>query len=123
MKSFAMASALLLFLAATASAGDLAVSESTLKGMGLAGMQQLSDEDGLAVRGMGLFDNLGLGGFGGGFGMPDVFGDAGIPAQFQLGNAFGIILNDEIGLGDLGLPADVGFSGFSGFGGFGGFGL
>jgi hypothetical protein len=51
--------------------------------------------------------------------MPDIFGDAGIPAQFQLGNAFGIILNNEIGLGDLGLPADVGFSGFGGFGGLG----
>ena len=119
MKSFAIASAVMMLFAATASAGDLAVSESTLDSMGLAGMQQMSDKDGLAVRGMGLFDNLGFGGFGGDFEMPDMFGDAGIPADFQLGNAFGIVLNNEIGLGDLGLPADVGFDGFGGFGGFG----
>ena len=116
MKSFAIVCAVGMWLATTASAGDLAVSESTLDSMGLAGMQQMSDEDGLAVRGMGLFDDLGFGGFGGGFGMPDLFGDGGIPSEFQLGNAFGIVLNNEIGLGNLGLPPDVGFDGFGGFG-------
>ena len=36
---------------ASASAGE--ISKSTLKSMGLGGMQQLSDSDGLAVRGKG----------------------------------------------------------------------
>ena len=39
-------------IAASASAGE--VSKSTLSSMGLGQMQQLSDNDGLAVRGMGL---------------------------------------------------------------------
>ena len=55
MKSFAIACAVLMLFAATASAGDLAVSKSTLGSMGLASMQQLSDNDGLAVRGKGVF--------------------------------------------------------------------
>jgi len=117
MKSFAIASAVFMLFAATASAGDLAVSASTLEGMGLAGMQQLSDHDGLAVRGMGLFDNLGVGGiFGGDFGLPtDGFGDIGIPSQFQFGHALGISLGNAIG--DLGLPADLGIPSDLGLGG------
>jgi hypothetical protein len=55
MKSFAMASVVLLLFAATASAGDLAVSQSALGSMGLGGMQVLSDDEGLAVRGKGTF--------------------------------------------------------------------
>ena len=53
MKSFAIACAVVLAFAATASAGEKAVSKSTLSSMGLAGMQQMSDTDGLAVRGKG----------------------------------------------------------------------
>jgi hypothetical protein len=70
MKTIAIALAVLMLSAATASAGDLAVSESTLEGMGLAGMQQLSDEDGLAVRGKGFFDDV-FNGFGGFPNFPD----------------------------------------------------
>ena len=55
MKTLAFACAALMLLAATASAGDLAVSKSTLNSMGLGGMQQLSDTDGMAVRGQGVF--------------------------------------------------------------------
>ena len=55
MKTFAIACAAMMLLAATASAGDLAVSKSTLNNMGLGGMQMMSDTDGMAVRGMGTF--------------------------------------------------------------------
>jgi len=55
MKSFAIACAALMLLAATASAGDLAVSKSTLGSMGLGGMQTMSDDDGMTVRGKGTF--------------------------------------------------------------------
>lgn len=55
MKNVAIAGATLMFLAATASAGELAVSKSTLGSMGLGGMQSMSDEDGAAVRGKGTF--------------------------------------------------------------------
>jgi hypothetical protein len=44
-----------MLFAATASAGDLAVSKSTLGSMGLSSMQVMSDSDGLAVRGKGVF--------------------------------------------------------------------
>jgi hypothetical protein len=47
-----------MLFAATASAGDLAVSKSTLGSMGLASMQTMSDNDGLAVRGKGTFANV-----------------------------------------------------------------
>ncbi len=40
-------------LVASASAADRAVSKSTLSSMGLSSMQQLSDADGLAIRGKG----------------------------------------------------------------------
>jgi hypothetical protein len=55
MKSFAIACAVLLALSATAAAGDLAVSKSALDNMGLGSMQQLSDADGMTVRGKGTF--------------------------------------------------------------------
>lgn len=57
MKTFAIACAAILFFAATASAADVAVSKSTLDTMGLSGMQQMSDQEGMEVRGQGLFEN------------------------------------------------------------------
>jgi hypothetical protein len=54
MKNVAMVCCVLMLFAATASAGDLAVSKSTLGSMGLSGMQDISDTDGLAVRGKGV---------------------------------------------------------------------
>ncbi|MEX0679505.1 MAG: hypothetical protein WD063_20695 [Pirellulales bacterium] len=61
MKTLVLAFAFVIWSATTALAGDLAVTKSTLDSMGLAGMQQLSDHDGLAVRGKGPFDGV-LGG-------------------------------------------------------------
>ncbi|MEX0679506.1 MAG: hypothetical protein WD063_20700 [Pirellulales bacterium] len=106
MKTFAIASVFVLLSAATASAGDLAVSKSTLDNMGLGGMQQLSDSDGLAVRGKGPFEDMfgntmssffssALGGIGdlsgldlGGVQLGDnIFG--GFQSGFPFGNAFG----------------------------------
>jgi hypothetical protein len=58
MRSFAIACGVLMLFAATASAGDLAVSKNTLGSMGLGGMQTLSDSDGMAVRGKGTFSNV-----------------------------------------------------------------
>ena len=58
MKSFAIACSVLMLFAATASAADLAVSKSTLGSMGLSSMEQMSDEDGMAVRGKGTFANV-----------------------------------------------------------------
>jgi hypothetical protein len=55
MKYVAIACALVLFAASTAAAGDLAVPRSTLGSMGLGSMNHLSDNDGLAIRGMGTF--------------------------------------------------------------------
>ncbi len=54
MKNVAIASVILMLFAATASAADLAVSNSTLANMGLGSMQVMSDTDGLAVRGKGV---------------------------------------------------------------------
>lgn len=54
MKNIAIACAALMLFAATASAGEK-VSKSTLSSMGLSGMQEMSDSDGLAVRGKGTF--------------------------------------------------------------------
>jgi hypothetical protein len=51
MKTIALVSAALMLLAATASAGDLAVSKSTLASMGLGSMRTMSDTEGSAVRG------------------------------------------------------------------------
>ncbi len=51
MKTLAIACACVLLVAATASAGDVAVSKSTLDGMGLGTMQPLSDQEGALVRG------------------------------------------------------------------------
>ena len=57
MKSFGTAFVLVMLSVATASAGDLAVSPSTLDSMGLGNMQQLSDSDGLTVRGKGPLED------------------------------------------------------------------
>ncbi|MEX0678868.1 MAG: hypothetical protein WD063_17460 [Pirellulales bacterium] len=54
MRNFAIACVVLMLFAATASAGDQAVSKSTLSSMGLTSMQQMSDTDGMAVRGKGV---------------------------------------------------------------------
>jgi hypothetical protein len=51
---YAIACALLVLFATTASAADK-VSKSALSSMGLAGMQEMSDSDGMAVRGKGTF--------------------------------------------------------------------
>jgi hypothetical protein len=56
MKTLVFASLASLF-AATAAAGEVAVPARTLEGVGLATMQQLSNADGLAIRGKGPFDN------------------------------------------------------------------
>jgi hypothetical protein len=58
MKTLAIALTCVLFSAVTAAAGEMAVSDSTLKGMGLASMSPLSDTDGLAIRGKGPFDSM-----------------------------------------------------------------
>jgi hypothetical protein len=51
MKTIALVCAAVMLLAATASAGDLAVSKSTLTSMGLGSMRPMSDTEGAAVRG------------------------------------------------------------------------
>jgi hypothetical protein len=56
MKNFGIVCAALVIaasLVASASAADRAVSKSTLSSMGLSSMRQLSDADGLAIRGKG----------------------------------------------------------------------
>jgi hypothetical protein len=53
MRNVVIACCVLMLFAATASAGELAVSKSTLGSMGLSSMQVISDADGLAVRGKG----------------------------------------------------------------------
>lgn len=58
MKNVAISGAMLMLLAATAAAGELAVSDSTLGNMGLGSMQLMSDHDGLAIRGKGTFANV-----------------------------------------------------------------
>jgi len=52
MKNVAFACAAVMLFAATASAAE-PVAKSTLSSMGLGSMQQMSDNDGLAVRGKG----------------------------------------------------------------------
>lgn len=54
MKSFAIACAILMASAVAASAGELAVTKSTLGSMGLGSMQSMSDTEGQAVRGKGV---------------------------------------------------------------------
>lgn len=122
MKSFAIALGLLTLFAATASAGDQAVSNATLDRMGLGGMQAMSDADGLEVRGKGVFDNLSFGEFSG-FSDFGQFGGVGIPAEFQLGNALGNALGSSLfqAVLDAGVPADIGIPTDLGLGGlFGG---
>ena len=122
MRTVAIASALVVWSAATALAGDAAVSPSTLDSMGLGSMQQMSDSDGRTVRGKGPLE--------------DWFGDR-IPTQ--LGNSIGSIadmLGDGFGgisMGDQiiggfelftgGLPFGGGGFNFGGGFDFGGFGL
>jgi len=51
MRTLAIACAYVLLVSATASAGDAAVSKSTLDNMGLGTMQPLPDREGALVRG------------------------------------------------------------------------
>jgi hypothetical protein len=53
MKSFVMACAVSLLVAAPSVASELAVSKSTLGNMGLSSMERMSDDAGMAVRGKG----------------------------------------------------------------------
>ncbi|REK15790.1 MAG: hypothetical protein DWQ37_08200 [Planctomycetota bacterium] len=57
MKRLALASAFLALTAAATSAAELAVTETTLQQMGLGTMQQMSDADGMTVRGKGPFED------------------------------------------------------------------
>ena len=91
MKSFAIAFASVMLSAATASAGDLAVSASTLDSMGLGSMQQMSDSDGLTVRGKGPLEDI----FGGQ--IPALLGSSFSSMSDMLGNGFGgISMGDQI---------------------------
>ena len=54
MKTFVLTCTGLLLLAGPAMAAEWPVSDSTLGGMGLRGMQRMSDSDGLAIRGRGV---------------------------------------------------------------------
>ena len=49
---FSVASAMVVLMASQAFAGDNRVPESTLDSLGLAGMESVSDEEGMQVRGM-----------------------------------------------------------------------
>ncbi len=91
MKTFAIAFALLMLSAATASAGDVAVSPATLDSMGLASMQHMSDSDGLTVRGTGPFENL----FGGS--VPSLLGNSMSSMANMVGNGLGgLPVGDQI---------------------------
>lgn len=70
MKRVSLALVLLLLLAPAAMAGDLAVADSTLSTMGLAGMQRLSDAAGAEIRGKGPFEDRWMSVFGGSPGWP-----------------------------------------------------
>jgi hypothetical protein len=65
MKPLSLALIALILLAPAASAGDLAVADSTLSTMGLSGMQRLSDEAGAQIRGKGPFEDRWMSMFGG----------------------------------------------------------
>jgi hypothetical protein len=72
MKALVAACALVFGLASAATAGESAVTPDTLDQMGLAGMDTLSDSEGMTVRGKGPFGSFagfgGLGSFGNIFG-------------------------------------------------------
>lgn len=51
MKTLAIACAFVLLFTVKGTAGEMPVSTSTLSSMGLGSMQQMSDDDGIAVRG------------------------------------------------------------------------
>jgi hypothetical protein len=95
MKTIAFVCAAVMLLAATASAGDLAVSKSTLGKMGLGGMQTMSDQDGSTVRGKATFSGV----WGGSV--------ANWPGQQSAGN------NYIAGSGWLGAPSSSGGGSFS----------
>jgi hypothetical protein len=122
MKTLVIVCTVVMLFAATASAGDLAISKASLGSMGLGTMQSLSDSDGMAVRGKGPFDSLVL---------PR---DLGIPKNLVLPRDLGLpgnhtspgdlgIPNDFVLPRDLGLPTslvlphDLGLPGGHGFGG------
>ena len=65
MKALVAACALVFGLASAATAGESAVTPDTLDQMGLAGMDTLSDSEGMTVRGKGPFGSFaGFGGLG-----------------------------------------------------------
>ncbi len=111
MKSFAIASAVIMLCAASARAGDLAVADSTLENMGLGQMQQLSDADGRQVRGQGLLDAFGpaMDGF-----LDSALGEMGLQIN---GALFEAGAGDVVG--DIGLDG-INLDGFGGIGGIGG---
>lgn len=76
MKNLAIVCALLMLCAATASAGDLAVSKSTLANMGLGSMQLMSDTEGNAVRGKAVSAAVWGGSHVKWVGFPPAFGEA-----------------------------------------------
>jgi hypothetical protein len=115
MRSFAIAGAVLMLFTTTATAGDLSVSGSTLDSMGLGTMQQLSDIDGLQVRGQGLGDMF-LG--------PALGGLDGAINEALIGAGAGDLFPHGLNVGDmvLGELPDFDLPGFGGgLGGGGGF--
>lgn len=90
MKTFAIACAAVALFAGTAAASDVNVSAATLDDMGLGQMQQLSDEEGMDVRGKGMFEDF----FSGVFdqlhhtavGFGDTLSGLGDTFQFNFGN-------------------------------------
>lgn len=91
MRTVAIASALVVWSAATALAGDAPVSPSTLDSMGLSNMQHMSDSDGLTVRGKGPLEDW--------FGnrIPTQLGNSIGSIADMLGDGFGgILLGDQI---------------------------
>jgi hypothetical protein len=58
MKIFVVACAAVVLSISTVAAAEPGVSKTALSSMGLAGMQNLSDADGLAVRGKGTFASV-----------------------------------------------------------------
>jgi hypothetical protein len=81
MKTFAIAACVMLF-AATASAAEFSVSQSTLDSMGLGEMRPMTDHDGLAVRGKGAFEDM----FG--YTIPGWFNDTLVHFGEQAGSRF-----------------------------------
>lgn len=113
MRVFAIAGAVLMLFATTASAAELSVAGPTLESMGLGGMQQLSDSEGRQVRGQGLGDVF----LGAALGQIDLLINDGITS------AGGGEIVGHINLSDMVLGNMDGFDDFGGIGGgFGGLG-